>query len=231
VKVLIYRKVSNVPRPGSNIPGKETTFRIVAVDDSTTSEGLEGNGLAEQWQNYSEKYKEDSTLGNVAGFGWEWISGLGERMLERLNDPSKRVPNGGENAIGAAFAIAGGASNSLGKGGVTVASGYGSAGPMVVIREIKHGEKVIALINEAKGLTWMTGNEHAVVTLANGKRALVSGGPGGINFQAGSIKNIFGHTHPTNAPPSSADAQALGKLGQSKQYVIHGGQISVVRPK
>lgn len=34
--------------------------------------------------------------------------------------------------------------------------------------------------------------------LANGERALVSGGPGGIDFNAGSITRIFGHTHPIN---------------------------------
>jgi hypothetical protein len=114
--------------------------------------------------------------------------------------------------------------------GVSVASGIGRAGPMQVERAIQRGEKVADLINEAKALTFTTGKEHAVVTLANGKRVLVSGGPGGINFAEGSITRIFGHTHPTNALPSAADAAALRALGQSKQYVFHGGEVSVVRP-
>lgn len=59
---------------------------------------------------------------------------------------------------------------------------------------------------------------------------LVSGGPGGIEFPEGSVKRIIGHTHPTNAPPSAADMDALIDLKQSKQYVLHGGQITVVRP-
>jgi hypothetical protein len=87
------------------------------------------------------------------------------------------------------------------------------------------------LINEGKALTFTTGNEHALVKLANGTRALVSGGPGGINFAPGQVTRIFGHTHPTNALPSAADAAALTILGQSKQYVLHGGQVSIVRPK
>jgi hypothetical protein len=113
---------------------------------------------------------------------------------------------------------------------VSVASSSGrEAKPMKIERKIERGEKVDDLVNEAKSRTFQTGNEHAVVTLANGERALVSGGPGGINFEAGSISRIFGHTHPTNAMPSAADAEALRSLGQSKQYVFHGGQVSVVR--
>jgi hypothetical protein len=113
---------------------------------------------------------------------------------------------------------------------LSVASSTGhEAKSMKIERKIERGEKVEDLINEAKARTFQTGNEHAVVTLANGERVLVSGGPGGINFEAGSISRIFGHTHPTNALPSAADAAALRALGQSKQYVFHGGQVSVVR--
>ncbi|WP_162249245.1 MULTISPECIES: RHS repeat domain-containing protein [unclassified Rhizobacter] len=112
---------------------------------------------------------------------------------------------------------------------VATSSGTGKAGPMQVTRIIKRGENVSDIINEAKGLTHMTGNEHAVVTLANGERAIVSGSPDGIEFAEGSISKIFGHTHPTNAMPSDADAAALRALGQTKQYVFHGGQVSVVR--
>jgi hypothetical protein len=88
----------------------------------------------------------------------------------------------------------------------------------------------VDIVNEAKGLTFTTGNEHAVATSANGDRALVSGGPGGIDFAEGSITRIFGHTHPTSAPPSAADFEATLQLGQSKQYVFHGGEVTVVRP-
>jgi len=101
---------------------------------------------------------------------------------------------------------------------------------MRIERIIQKGEKVEDLINEAKGRTWETGNEYAVVTLEDGQRALVSGGPGGIEFEEGSITRIFGHTHPTPAPPSAADAAALRQLGQSRQYVYHGGDVTVVRP-
>ncbi|MDR1934592.1 MAG: hypothetical protein LBS49_03255, partial [Candidatus Accumulibacter sp.] len=38
------------------------------------------------------------------------------------------------------------------------------------------------------------------------------------------------HTHPTNAMPSAADIKALQSLGQSKQYVYHGGEVTTVRP-
>lgn len=108
-------------------------------------------------------------------------------------------------------------------------SAGGDAQPMSVVRIITKGEKVPDLINEGKALTWQTGNEHAVVKLATGERALVSGGPGGIKFAPGQVKIIFGHSHPTSAPPSAADVTALQDLNQSKQYVFHGGQVTIVR--
>ena len=78
----------------------------------------------------------------------------------------------------------------------------------------------------------MSGNEHAVVRLANGQKAIVSGGSGGITFKSGQIKTLFGHTHPTSAPPSAADVRAISKefLNQSRQYVVHGRQITLIRP-
>ena len=110
-------------------------------------------------------------------------------------------------------------------------SGGGSSAPMQLVRTIQKGEKIDDIVTELMAATWTTGNEHAVVTLGNGERAIVSGGPGGITFKPGEIENIFGHTHPTSAPPSSADQTALSRLGQSRQYVLHGGNVSVVRPK
>jgi uncharacterized protein RhaS with RHS repeats len=115
-------------------------------------------------------------------------------------------------------------------GGVSVASGLGNSATASIVRIIQSGESVADLINEGKGLTFTTGNEHAVVTLANGDRALVSGGPGGIDFAEGEVTRIFGHTHPPSAPPSAADFEATLQLGQSKQYVFHGGEVTVVRP-
>jgi len=81
---------------------------------------------------------------------------------------------------------------------------------------IQHGEKVEDLINEAKALTFTTGSEHALVTLAAGTLASVSGGPGGIIFASGQIIKIFGHTRVTNALPSAPVAAALKALGKSK---------------
>jgi len=64
----------------------------------SANSGLTGKSTAEQWNNYAEAHKGDSTAGNVAGFAWEWAVGMPGRMLERLEDPSKRIPNGPENA-------------------------------------------------------------------------------------------------------------------------------------
>lgn len=64
--------------------------------------------------------------------------------------------------------------------GLRVASGAGGEIlPMTVVRVIGRGERLEEIISEAKGLTWLTEREHALVTLANGERALVSGGRAG----------------------------------------------------
>lgn len=114
--------------------------------------------------------------------------------------------------------------------GAIVASGAGGVAPMRVVRIIRRGERIADIVNEGKALTFTTGNEHALVKLATGERALVSGGPGGILFAPGQVTIIFGHTHPTSAPPSAADSEALRSLGQSQQTVYHGGQVTKVRP-
>jgi RHS repeat-associated protein len=114
---------------------------------------------------------------------------------------------------------------------VAIASSEGGAtAAATVVRVIQKGEKVREIENEIKALTFTTGNEHAVVTLTGGQRAIVSGGEGGIEFAPGQISRIFGHTHPTSAGPSAADFSATSALGQTKQYVYHGGERTVVRP-
>jgi RHS repeat-associated protein len=114
---------------------------------------------------------------------------------------------------------------------INIASSIGGKTlPMTVEKILPQGSKIADIINDVKGMTWATGNEHAVVRLANGQKAIVSGGSGGIQFQIGQIKTLFGHTHPTFAPPSLADYNALKILGQSKQYVIHGGETTLIRP-
>ena len=109
-------------------------------------------------------------------------------------------------------------------------SAGGETLPMTVQKIIPQGTKIADIVNDIKGLTWSTGNEHAVVRLANGQKAIVSGGPGGISFELGQIKTLFGHTHPTVAPPSAADFTALKILNQTRQYVLHGGHTTLIRP-
>jgi hypothetical protein len=45
-------------------------------------------------------------------------------------------------------------------------------------------------------LTYRSGNKHALVRLASGERAIVSGGPGGIDFPRGAVSRVIAHTHP-----------------------------------
>jgi RHS repeat-associated protein len=119
-------------------------------------------------------------------------------------------------------------------GALALASGSGlPSAPMKMVRLLAKGEKVADIIDEAKGLQFETGLEHAVVRLSNGQRALVSGGPGGITFAKGSITRIIGHTHPYEAlptGPSAGDLNALKSLGQTRSYLFERGSNSMFRP-
>ncbi len=99
---------------------------------------------------------------------------------------------------------------------------------MSVVRTIGRGEKIADIVNEGKVLTYETGNEHALVGLANGDRAIVSGGPGGIEF-TDDVTRVFGHTHPYQLPisgPSSADFAMLDAYGQQSSWLLEHGQLT-----
>jgi hypothetical protein len=56
-----------------------------------------------------------------------------------------------------------------------------------------------------------------LVRLASGERAIVSGGPGGIDFPRGAVSRVIAHTHSygTGATaPSPADFAMLDEYGQ-----------------
>jgi hypothetical protein len=116
-----------------------------------------------------------------------------------------------------------------------VASGAGGQVlPLTVVRTLPPGTAG-GVVSEARALTFATGNEHALVRLATGERALVSGGLGGIAFGEGQITRIIGHSHPYgfgSIGPSAADFGALRSLGQTHCYVLDGaGNIIRFGPK
>jgi len=98
---------------------------------------------------------------------------------------------------------------------------------MTVVKTLPAGT-ASGILNEAKALTFATGNEHALVRLATGERALVSGGRDGISFPKGQVTRIIGHTHPYGrgaVGPSTTDVAALKLLGQTHSYLIERGEI------
>jgi hypothetical protein len=116
------------------------------------------------------------------------------------------------------------------KRGLNVASGVGgNIGEGQIIRMINKGESIAGLMDEAKVLTYTTGNEIAVVSLQSGGRALVSGGQGGINLTELGVKRILGHTHPYGGTgpvvPSALDFNALQQLGQRHSYILERGEL------
>jgi hypothetical protein len=98
--------------------------------------------------------------------------------------------------------------------------------------QIDNGESIADLINEAKTIAYETGNEVAAVSLQNGQRLLIGGGPGGIsNLETLRVRRILGHIQPTRAfsagpvVPSSADIEALQSLEQTHSYIYERGQL------
>ena len=109
----------------------------------------------------------------------------------------------------------------------TLASGMGGQVlPMSIVRILPPGSAG-GIINEVKSLAFSTGNEYAIVRLANVSRALVSGGSGGISFVPGQVTRVIGHIDPYGlgaSGASAADFAAIRALGQVHSYVLEGGQ-------
>jgi RHS repeat-associated protein len=111
--------------------------------------------------------------------------------------------------------------------GVAVGVGGGRRiGSMVVLRTLRKGESIADLIEEAKTIGYEMQTEVAVVKLANGERALVTGGAEGISFGEGSIVRLYGHTHPFPTGPSSLDFQAIRTLGQRSSWIYEAGGLT-----
>lgn len=112
---------------------------------------------------------------------------------------------------------------------LAMASGSGGeSAPLVVVRTVAFGEKVADLVEEGKALTYQTGNEHALVKLADGTRAIVSGGQKGISWKVGQVRYVWGHTHPYQfgaTGPSADDFTMLQRLGQPSSTLVEHGQI------
>ena len=95
--------------------------------------------------------------------------------------------------------------------GIRLATGMGhNSAPMQIERAIARGEQVADLVDETKRLTFTSGNEHAIVKLADGRRVIVSGGPGGIDLPSESVTRVFGHSHPYHLPPTGPSPSDLG---------------------
>jgi hypothetical protein len=114
---------------------------------------------------------------------------------------------------------------------VSVASGTGGASAsMSIVRILDPGEDFLdpAVLHELKVGTFETGNEHAVVDLASGERAVVSGGPTGLDFAEGEISQLLIHTHPYGLAatgPSAADIAAIRALGQESSWLLEHGEL------
>ncbi|MBX3060917.1 MAG: hypothetical protein KF770_31030, partial [Anaerolineae bacterium] len=106
--------------------------------------------------------------------------------------------------------------------------GNAQSAAMNVVRNIEKGERVGQLLDELKTLTFTTGNEHAIVRMSDGTRAMVSGGQGGINLTS-EVSKVIIHTHPYQLPgtgmASPYDYQMLHQLGQFSSRILEHGNL------
>ncbi len=114
-------------------------------------------------------------------------------------------------------------------GGVRVASGAGRILPASVVRMISKGETVDDLVEEMVRLTFESGGvEHAIISLKDGSRMIVRGGPGGIDFGDLPLRRVLLHTHPSPTGPSQVDFDMLDALNQRHSYIyeLFGGGLT-----
>lgn len=120
------------------------------------------------------------------------------------------------------------------RGKVRLGSGMGAnSAPAEVVKEIKRGASMDALLNDLKANAWVSGKEHALIKLKDGRRLMIRGGEDGIDFyevngkimmtvdgQLVEIERIFIHTHPAPSGRSDLDMEHLRKLGQASSWLF-----------
>jgi hypothetical protein len=93
------------------------------------------------------------------------------------------------------------------------------------------GEKIAHIIEHGKAFTFQTGNEHAVVKMANGERVIVSGGPGGSQLSS-DVTRVFGHSDLYLLPWTGLSADDFGMfdaLGKKSSWLLEHGQLIRLR--
>ena len=122
------------------------------------------------------------------------------------------------------------------EGAIRIASGTGEhAADAVIVRTIDKGETIHALLRELAERTYLEGLEHAIVRLADGRRAIVQSGASG-----GMIPNVVRlivHTHTYDSAlrgelaVSHIDRKALQDLGQLSSWLLVHGELIKFGPK
>jgi hypothetical protein len=97
-----------------------------------------------------------------------------------------------------------------------------------VRRDITHGEKFVALVEEIARLTYESGgNEHAIVTTRGGRRLIVEGGSGGIRLgRCLRLRRVLVHAHPSPPTgPSDSDKLMLRQTGQRSSWLYEAQMV------
>jgi RHS repeat-associated protein len=162
----------------------------------------------------------------TAGAGGLWL--LGGRGLS-LESKIAKGAEGASSAVQHSTAALGSAGGAEGAGGVAVGGGVGvgthNPGTMRIVRTIQYGEKWDDLVKEVERLHYGSwGDEHAIVKLATGERAIVAGNSFGIYGMEGNVSKVFLHVHPYHVPampgPSPLDLMFIRGLGQRSSYLM-----------
>ena len=119
--------------------------------------------------------------------------------------------------------------------------------PATFVREVDPAEPLPEVVDEAKGLTWIHRQEHALLRVDSGRLLLVRGGADGIAFEKDGdevfvsvdgrrhrVTLLAWHTHPRPTGPSDHDREFLRVLKQSDSLIYEmfaGGDGTRFYPK
>lgn len=223
-----------------------------AVSEGQGTQAVTGivTGLPDRIQNAADQIVAQTENGNYYAAGQAFGSGplteataaLGALNLATTTTFSAgSFQSTGWTGAGAATTTAAandvsaaGTAGSEGSVAATAASTGENMAPVQLVRVIQPGETVADLIQEIAQRTYESGgNEHAIVSMENGPRVIMQGGPGGMQFGP-DVSRVICHTHPMTTGPSAADFAMLEALGQQSSWIYElfgGGLTKFTRPK
>ena len=180
-------------------PDGRQTLSIEATKEYAKGlEQMSERSRAAEFHQRRNDYRDSNPVGLHAGPGPLGVPELRNPIGELAEIEGREVHRSGildDPFINAATLGMSGSARTGGEALRIGAGAFGGAAEATVLRTIVQGERVAALVNEVKSLTWSTGLEHAIVSLRTGERVLVAGGETGMSFGSLAVRRLLLHSN------------------------------------